>query len=146
MDIVLNYSFLKFLHIVSFTTWMAGLFYLPRIYVYHSMEKTESKSYATFTVMEKKLLRFIMNPSFIVTFITGALLVYVTEQYNQKWFLIKFLLVFTMAIFHMYCAKVRKDFDRKKNLKSEKYYRVINEIPTILFIFIVLLVVFKPFN
>ena len=57
MDIVLNYSFLKFLHIVSFTTWMAGLFYLPRIYVYHSMEKTESKSYATFTVMEKKIIK-----------------------------------------------------------------------------------------
>ena len=87
MDIVLNYSFLKFLHIVSFTTWMAGLFYLPRIYVYHSMEKTESKSYATFAVMEKKLLRFIMNPSFVVTFITGVLLVYVTKQYNEKWFL-----------------------------------------------------------
>ena len=135
MDLVLNYNLLKSLHIISFTTWMAGLFYLPRIYVYHSMEKKESKSYTTFSVMEKKLLKYIMNPSFILT-----------RQYNEKWFVLKFLLVFTMAIFHMYCAKVRKDFYNKTNIKTDKYFRVVNEVPTILFILIVLLVVFKPFN
>ena len=132
MDLVLNYNLLKSLHIISFTTWMAGLFYLPRIYVYHSMEK--------------KLLKYIMNPSFILTFVTGTVLVLITKQYNEKWFVLKFLLVFTMAIFHMYCAKVRKDFYNKTNIKTDKYFRVVNEVPTVLFILIVLLVVFKPFN
>ena len=146
MDLILNYNLLKSLHIISFTTWMAGLFYLPRIYVYHSMEKKESKSYMTFSVMEKKLLKYIMNPSFILTFVTGTVLVLITKQYNEKWFVLKFLLVFVMAIFHMYCAKVRKDFYNKTNIKTDKYFRVVNEVPTVLFILIVLLVVFKPFN
>ena len=125
---------------------MAGLFYLPRIYVYHSKEKINSTSYKTFIVMEKKLLKYIMNPSFILTFITGVFLVIQTGQAGEKWFLSKFILVFLMAIFHMYCAKVRKDFEQKKNIKNEKFFRVINEVPTILFILIVLIVVFKPFN
>ena len=100
----------------------------------------------TFSVMEKKLLKYIMNPSFILTFITGTVLVLITRQYNEKWFVLKFLLVFTMAIFHMNCAKVRKDFYNKTNIKTDKYFRVVNEVPTVLFILIVLLVVFKPFN
>ena len=146
MDLSLNYELLKSLHIIFFTTWMAGLFYLPRIYVYHSKEKINSTSYKTFIVMEKKLLKYIMNPSFILTFITGVFLVIQTGQAGEKWFLSKFILVFLMAIFHMYCAKVRKDFEQKKNIKTEKFFRVINEVPTILFILIVLIVVFKPFN
>ena len=146
MDIVLNYNLLKSLHIITFTTWMAGLFYLPRIYVYHSMQKKQTKSYSTFLVMEKKLLKYIMNPSLILTLLTGTVLVSTTRQYDEKWFLLKFLLVFAMSVFHMYCAKIRKDFEKKINIKTEKYYRVINEIPTILFVLIVLLVVFKPFN
>ncbi len=146
MDLSLNYELLKSLHIIFFTTWMAGLFYLPRIYVYHSKEKINSSSYKTFIVMEKKLLKYIMNPSFILTFITGVFLVIQTGQAGEKWFLSKFILVFLMAIFHMYCAKVRKDFEQKKNIKTEKFFRVINEVPTILFILIVLIVVFKPFN
>ena len=100
----------------------------------------------TFSVMEKKLLKYIMNPSFILTFVTGTVLVLITRQYNEKWFVLKFLLVFTMAIFHMYCGKVRKDFYNKTNIKPDKYFRVVNEVPTVLFILIVLLVVFKPFN
>tara|TARA_B100000530_G_scaffold212976_1_gene136583 strand:- start:288 stop:728 length:441 start_codon:yes stop_codon:yes gene_type:complete len=146
MDLSLNYELLKSLHIIFFTTWMAGLFYLPRIYVYHSKEKINSTSYKTFIVMEKKLLKYIMNPSFLLTFITGISLVIQTGQAGEKWFLSKFILVFLMAIFHMYCAKVRKDFEQKKNIKTEKFFRVINEVPTILFILIVLIVVFKPFN
>ena len=114
MDIILNYKLLKTLHIIFFTTWMAGLFYLPRIFVYHAMEEKKSKAYKTFMVMEKKLLKYIMNPSFILTFITGLILVVRTEQYQEKWFIYKFLLVFCMAAFHMYCGKIRKDFEEKK--------------------------------
>ena len=146
MDIVLDYNFLKTIHIISFTTWMAGLFYLPRLFVYHSVEKTNSQTYSTFIIMEKKLLKYIMNPSFIITFISGLALVIQTKQYEERWFIIKFLLVIFMSIFHMYCAKVRISFEKMQNQKDEKYYRIINEIPTLLFLGIVVLVVFKPFN
>ena len=121
MDIILNYKLLKTLHIIFFTTWMAGLFYLPRIFVYHAMEEKKSKAYKTFMVMEKKLLKYIMNPSFILTFITGLILVVRTEQYQEKWFLYKFFLVFCMAVFHMYCGKVRKDFEEKKKYKNSTF-------------------------
>ena len=146
MDLSLDYNLLKSLHIISFTTWMAGLFYLPRIYVYHSIEERKSKSYKTFIIMEKKLLRYIMNPSFIITFVTGIALVIKTKQFYESWFFSKFVLVISMAIFHMYCAKIRRDFEQKRNIKTEKFFRVINEVPTILFVLIVLTVVFKPFN
>ena len=146
MDLSLDYNLLKSLHIISFTTWMAGLFYLPRIYVYHSSEERKSKSYKTFIIMEKKLLRYIMNPSFIITYVTGTALIIKTEQFYEIWFFSKFILVLLMSIFHMYCAKIRRDFEQKRNIKTEKFFRVINEVPTILFILIVLTVVFKPFN
>ena len=146
MDLNLDYNLLKSLHIISFTTWMAGLFYLPRIYVYHSSEERKSKSYKTFIIMEKKLLRYIMNPSFIITYVTGTALIIKTEQFYEIWFFSKFILVLLMSIFHMYCAKIRRDFEQKRNIKTEKFFRVINEVPTILFVLIVLTVVFKPFN
>ena len=137
MDLSLDYNLLKSLHIISFTTWMAGLFYLPRIYVYHSIEERKSKSYKTFIIMEKKLLRYIMNPSFIITFVTGIALVIKTEQFYESWFFSKFVLVISMAIFHMYCAKIRRTFENNNNKKSENFYRYINEVPTILFILII---------
>ena len=146
MDIDLSYNFLKTVHIISFTTWMAGLFYLPRLFVYHSMEKINSRTYSTFSIMEKKLFKYIMNPSFIVTFISGLVLVLQTKQYEERWFILKFILVIFMSVFHMYCAKIRISFEKMSNKKDEKYFRIINEIPTILFLGIVFLVVFKPFN
>ena len=146
MDLIFNYKLFKTLHIIFFTTWMAGLFYLPRIYVYHSKEKTNTDSYKTFMVMEKKLLKYIMNPSFFLTLFTGIVLVVTTEQIQERWFIIKFVLVALMTIFHMYCAKIRKDFEAKENARSESFFRLINEIPTVLFILIVLVVIFKPFN
>ena len=146
MDLIFNYKLFKTLHIIFFTTWMAGLFYLPRIYVYHSKEKINTHSYKTFMVMEKKLLKYIMNPSFFLTLFTGIVLVVTTEQIQERWFIIKFVLVALMAVFHMYCAKIRKDFVAKENVRPESFFRLINEIPTVLFILIVLIVVFKPFN
>jgi len=125
---------------------MAGLFYLPRIYVYHSREKINTDSYKTFIVMEKKLLKYIMNPSLFLTLFTGIVLAVTTYQIQEKWFIIKFVLVILMAIFHMYCAKIRRDFEFKENKKTENFFRLINEIPTVLFLAIVFLVVIKPFN
>ena len=146
MDLVLNYNLLKSLHIISFTTWMAGLFTFLEYTFTIQWKKRRVKVIRLFQLWKKKLLKYIMNPSFILTFVTGTVLVLITRQYNEKWFVLKFLLVFTMAIFHMYCAKVRKDFYNKTNIKTDKYFRVVNEVPTVLFILIVLLVVFKPFN
>ena len=138
------YNLLKFFHIIFFTTWMAGLFYLPRLYVYHSKTQKRSSEYKTFIVMEQKLMRYIMNPSMILTWVFGLLLVVNLEIYNQFWLNLKFLLVFVMSIFHMYCAKIRKNFENNINIKGEKFFRWINEVPTILFLLIVFLVVFQP--
>jgi len=138
------YNLFKFFHIVFFTTWMAGLFYLPRLYVYHSGIKRESPEYKIFITMEKKLMKYIMNPSMVLTWLFGILLVLHLEIYNQVWLNLKFVLVFLMSVFHMYCAKIRKNFENKINRKDEKFFRWINEVPTILFLLIVFLVVFQP--
>ena len=142
----MTYSILKSLHIIFFTTWMAGLFYLPRLFVYHSSCKIKSNEYKTFTTMEKKLLRFIMNPSMFLTWFLGIALALVNNYFLSTWLIIKILLVALMSGFHMYCAKIKNDFEGQNNKKEESFFRIINEIPTILFILIVLLVVFKPFD
>ena len=138
------YNIFKFFHIVFFTTWMAGLFYLPRLYVYHSGTKRNSREYKIFITMEKKLMRYIMNPSMILTWLFGVLLVLHLEIYNQFWLNLKFVLVFIMSVFHMYCARIRKNFENNINRNDEKFFRWINEVPTILFLLIVFLVVFQP--
>ena len=140
------YTYLKTFHIIFFTTWMAGLFYLPRLFVYHASAKKNSSEYNTFVIMEKKLFLFIMNPSMIITWIIGIGLVHISEYSNSNWLIFKIFLVFLMSSFHMYCAIIRKQFANKLNTRNEKFYRLINEIPTILFLIIVFLVVFKPFN
>ena len=145
MDNLNLYQLTKFFHIIFFTTWMAGLFYLPRLFVYHSISKKNSTEYITFLVMEEKLMKYIMNPSLILTWFFGLSLVILTQEYNSLWLKLKFICVVFMSAFHMYCARVRKNFEFKKNTKDEKYFRWINEIPTVLFIIIVFLVVFKPF-
>ena len=140
------YEVYKYFHIVFMTTWMAGLFYLPRIFVYHSKASHNSSEYQTFLVMEKKLLKLIMNPSMIFTWVFGLLLVLEQEVYNQTWFNLKFIFVVFMSVFHMYCARVNRLFLSKQNKRTENFFRLINEIPTVLFLLIVLLVIFKPFN
>ena len=140
------YSILKSLHIIFFTTWMAGLFYLPRLFVYHSSCKEKSDQYKIFITMETKLLRFIMNPSMFLTWFLGIALALLNNYFLTTWLIIKIILVILMSAFHMYCAKVRKDFVSYNNKKEESFFRIINEIPTVLFILIVLTVVFKPFD
>ena len=128
------YNLFKFLHIVFFTTWMAGLFYLPRLYVYHSGTKSNSTEYGIFLTMEKKLMKYIMNPSMILTWLCGVLLVVHLEIYNQFWLNLKFVLVFIMSVFHMYCARIRKNFENNINNKDEKFFRWINEVQTVQFL------------
>jgi protoporphyrinogen IX oxidase len=145
MDQIDFFKALKFFHIVFITTWMAGLFYLPRLFVYHAKEKRKTKQYETFAVMEKKLLMYIMNPSMILTWIFGFLLITHLQLYSALWINLKLVCVVLMSIFHMYCARIRKNFEIGSEIKDEKFYRWINEIPTVLFLIIIFLVVFKPF-
>ena len=145
MDDILIYNILKFFHYVFFTTWMAGLFYLPRLFVYHSQSKKNSTEYKTFIIMERKLLKYIMNPSLILTWIVGLGLVISEEVYGFLWMNLKFLCVILMTSFHMFCGNIRRNFVNGTNLRTHNYYRIINEIPTVIFILILGLVVFKPF-
>tara|TARA_E500000178_G_scaffold52808_1_gene48808 strand:- start:9 stop:440 length:432 start_codon:yes stop_codon:yes gene_type:complete len=141
MDIDI-YKTAKALHIIFFTTWMAGLFYLPRLFVYHCQVKAKTQEYKRFVIMEKKLLKYIMNPSFILTWIIGTILVINIEP--ALWLNIKIICIVLMSAFHMYCAKIRRIFENNNNKKSENFYRYINEVPTILFILIIFLAIFKP--
>lgn len=137
------YEIIKSLHIISVISWMAGLLYLPRLYAYHADVKTGSEADEIFKIMEKRLLRIIINPAMILTLLFGVMLIsYVSIG---AWFHLKMLLVLWLLAFHGILAKYRKDFENNKNTKSSRYYKLINEIPTIIMIVIVFIVVIKPF-
>lgn len=145
MALVNIFLLLKTVHIIAVISWMAGLLYLPRLFVYHSQIAVKSSNDELFQNMERKLLRFIMNPAMIVVFISGISLIYFIGFKEQGWLHAKISLVVLLAGFHGFLAKCRKNFANGINKKSEKFYRIINEIPTILMILIVALVIFKPF-
>jgi putative membrane protein len=137
------YLWLRALHIIAMVAWMAGLFYLPRLYVYHT-EYPENA--AMLKVMERKLLRFIMNPAMILTLIFGiSMLITNPDLLSHGWIHVKLTCVATLAIFHMVLAKWRKDFEKDYNPRSSKFYRLANEVPTLLLIVIVILAILKPF-
>lgn len=147
MEIILeNYLLIKALHIFAVICWMCGLLYLPRLFVYHTQVKVDSEAYNIFITMEHKLMRIIMNPSMILAFILGFLMLF-AQGFNSfgKWMHLKLLLVFMLAGLHGYFAYCRKQFARQRNVKSEKFYRVINEIPAIIMLVVVILAVMKPF-
>jgi protoporphyrinogen IX oxidase len=130
-------------HIISFTCWMAGLFYLPRLYVYHCQTAPGSAESARFKVMEGRLLRQITTPAMIATWIFGILLVLTPGAVNwhAAWWWTKLIAVLLMSGFHGACSKWRRNFLNDANIKSEKFYRIANEVPTVLFLIIVLVVV-----
>ena len=142
-----HYLILKALHLIAMISWMAGLFYLPRLFVYHAEAALGSSLSETFKIMERRLLRFIMNPAMIATFITGGLLLLSSGAVGLRsgWFHGKITLVLCMAGFHGMLAKWRKDFMQDKNQKSHRFFRYMNEVPTILMVLIIFLVVLKPF-
>jgi protoporphyrinogen IX oxidase len=139
------YHWLKALHIISFVAWMAAMFYLPRLFVYHATAPVGGELSQTLKIMERKLLRYICNPAMIATFIFGLWLAVITGYHQEGWFHVKFALVLLLAAFHGACARWRKQFERDANIHSEKFYRIANEVPTLLLVVIVLLAVFKPF-
>lgn len=134
--------FLAF-HIISFTAWMAGMFYLPRLYVYHCQTTPGTAESERFKIMEVKLLRMIINPAMIATYIFGTLLILTPGAVNwhAAWWWTKIICVLLMTGFHGALSRWRKDFLNDRNTRSEKFYRMANEIPTVLFIIIVLVVV-----
>lgn len=139
---------LKAAHIVSFTAWMAGLFYLPRLFVYHADAEVGSELDKTFQTMERRLLRAIMNPAMIATFGFGILLILETgygAPGTGGWIHSKIGLVLVLAGFHGACASWRKKFTRGENTNTAGFYRWVNEIPTVLLLLIVWLAVLKPF-
>ena len=145
MEEIEFFDIIKILHIVAVISWMAGLLYLPRIFVYHCQVEANSQSDKLFQTMERKLLRFIMNPAMILVFIFGFYLAYQIGFDSGKWLHLKILLVFILAAYHGFLTKCRANFANNTNKHSEKFYRIINEIPTILMIIIVALVILKPF-
>ena len=137
-----TYLIFKTVHIISVITWMAALFYLPRLFVYHSTKEIGSDSSETFKVMESKLLKIIANPSLTLVWISG--LVLLSYKGLEIWLIFKMFLVMAMTLFHFYLNFLLIGFENDSNQKTENFYRIINEIPTVLLLGIVVLVVFQP--
>jgi putative membrane protein len=141
------FTLFKALHIIAVISWMAGMFYLPRLFAYHTEVAVGSDSDKLFQRMERRLLRIIINPSMVATIIFGAGLARYFGMANLgTWFHLKMLLVVLMTVLHGLFARWRKDFELGQNKHSAKFYKIFNEFPPILMIFIILLVIFKPFE
>ena len=141
------FIWIKALHVISVMSWMAGLLYLPRLFIYHCEAEKGSDKSETFKIMERRLLRAIMNPAMIVSFITGGLMAYSYSSFlaTETWFVVKLSCLLLLVMIHMYMSKWRKKFESDINQKSQKFFRYINEIPTVLMIIIVIMVIVKPF-
>ena len=144
-----TYLLFKSIHLIAVISWMAGLLYLPRIFVYNSEAVQNNKSedlMETFKVMERRLLVYIMNPAMIVSWIFGVLLIHTIgmDNFGSIWLQLKLTFVIILTIYHFFLFQCLRKFAENSNIYSSKFYRIINEIPTILLIGIVLVVVFKP--
>ena len=141
-----SYLLFKSLHLIAVISWMAGLLYLPRIFVYHVENLKDKNTSLIFKTMERKLYFYIMTPAMILTWIFGLILISSLgfEILSAFWIKLKLLLVVLLTLYHFYLSKLLDDFKVDQNTKSSKFFRIINEVPTILLILIVFIVVFKP--
>ena len=141
-----TYLFFKSLHLIAVVSWMAGLLYLPRIFVYHVENNEEKKISDVFKIMEKKLYFFIMTPAMILSWLFGISLLHYLgiDQIYQFWLKAKIFLVVILTLYHLYLGKCLKDFAIDINKRSSKFFRIFNEVPTILLILIIFVVIFKP--
>ncbi|WP_374301744.1 protoporphyrinogen oxidase HemJ [Ferrovibrio sp.] len=139
------YDWLKALHVISVIAWMAGMLYLPRLYVYHCEATPGSKESETFKVMERRLLKAIINPAMGATWIFGLSIAWLGHHWDQPWFWAKVVLVLGMQGAHGGLVHWQRDFAADRNRHSQRFYRFINEVPTLLMIGIVILVIVKPF-
>ena len=141
-----SYLLFKSLHLIAVVSWMAGLLYLPRIFVYHVENKEKKEATDIFEVMEKKLFYYIMRPAMILTWIFGLILIYLNgiEIFSQIWIQLKIVLVILLSIYNDYLGKCLLSLKNNSNTRSAKFFRIINEIPTIVLISTIFLVIFKP--
>jgi putative membrane protein len=140
------YDWIKALHVISMIAWMAGLLYLPRLFVYHVQAQAGSIQSDTFKIMERRLLKAIMNPAMIATFVFGIWLIVLNPSLlSQGWLHAKLLLVLGMAGAHGAMGKWRKEFEADRNVRPQRFYRIANEVPTVLMIVVVILVIVRPF-
>jgi|TARA_B100000131_G_scaffold256028_1_gene250692 putative membrane protein len=143
----MNYYLLfKSLHLIAVISWMAGLLYLPRIFVYHVENSEKKETTEIFEVMEKRLYFYIMRPAMILSWLFGIILIYINgiEIFSQLWMHIKLGLVVLLTIYHEYLGVCLKSLKSNNNTKTSKFFRIINEVPTIILIFIIFIVIFKP--
>ena len=140
-----TYLALKALHLIAVISWMAGLLYLPRIFVYHS-ETSKNEVQETFKIMERRLFLYIMNPAMILSWLFGFLLIHSIglQSLKETWMLAKLILVLSLTFYHFFLFSCLRRFSINENNHSPKFFRIINEVPTILLIVIIFLVVFKP--
>ena len=139
------YEWIKALHVIAVISWMAGMLYLPRLMVYHCDAPVGSVQSETFKVMERRLLKAIINPAMGVTWLAGLWLAWDGGWYASGWFHAKFALVLVMSGFHGMLSRWVKDFAADGNTRSQRFYRIANEVPTLLMVAIVILVIVKPF-
>ena len=142
-----GYLWIKALHVISVIAWMAGLLYLPRLFVYHAQKEPGSDASETFKIMERRLLRAIMNPAMIASFVFGGLLLWDlgADALGMGWLHAKLACVAGLVVMHGLMARWRREFAEDRNRHSERFYRAMNEVPTVLMIAIVILAVVKPF-
>ena len=140
------YLLFKSLHLIAVVSWMAGLLYLPRIFVYHVENYRKKEATDIFEVMEKRLFIYIMRPAMILTWIFGLVLIYLNgiEIFSQFWFQIKIVLIILLSAYNDYLGKCRIALKNSTNTRSAKFFRIINEIPTVILIIVVFLAIFKP--
>ena len=141
-----TYLLFKSLHLIAVISWMAGLLYLPRIFVYHAENSLEIKISEIFKTMEKRLFFYIMTPAMVLSWLFGLLLIHSIgfEQLGQTWMILKIIFVLILTSYHFYLGNILNQFKLNNNKHSHKFYRYVNEIPTILLILIVFVVIFKP--
>ena len=141
-----SYLLFKSLHLIAVISWMVGLLYLPRIFVYHVENNEKKQATDIFEIMEKKLYFYIMRPAMILTWLFGIILIYINgvETLSQAWMQIKIILIILLSVFHEYLGRCLYSLKNNTNTRSAKYFRIINEIPTIILILVVFIVIFKP--
>ena len=136
------YQWVKIFHVMFVVAWMAGLLYLPRIFVYHSMDETTTETSNVFKLMEKRLFYFIMYPSALIVWITGIYMAHALGLYG--WLVIKFIFVIVLTLYHINLGRYLNDFANNKNKKKTRFFRMINEIPFVIMFFILVFVIIKP--
>ena len=139
------YSWVKALHVISVIAWMAGLLYMPRLFVYHTQAQIVSVQSDTFKVMERRLMRAIMTPAMLSSWFFGLWMAFSLNAWDQGWLHAKLTGVVLLTVSHFFMGKWRRDFERDQNQRKEVYYRIANEVPTLLMIAIVIFVIVKPF-